>query len=76
MLKHAGPARAQVRISRADGRLTVSVVDDGAGRPGATAGGHGLIGIRERVALFDGDLRAEPRPDGGFAVEAMLPLAP
>jgi signal transduction histidine kinase len=76
VLKHAGPARAQVRISRADGRLTVSVADDGAGRTGATAGGHGLIGIRERVALFDGDLRVEPRPEGGFAVEAMLPLAP
>jgi signal transduction histidine kinase len=38
--------------------------------------GHGLVGMRERVHLFDGELRAGPCPDGGFAVTARLPLPP
>jgi len=77
VLKHAGPAHARVGIARSDGRLDVVVTDDGVGsrpEPGVRAGGHGLLGIRERVALLDGDLRAGPLPGGGFAVEATLPL--
>jgi signal transduction histidine kinase len=55
--------------------LHVEVDDDGRG-PAAGDGepGHGLIGMRERVALFGGELRAGPGPDGGFAVTARLPI--
>jgi signal transduction histidine kinase len=75
VLKHAGPARAEVTVGCADGAVTVEVTDDGSGNPAALApaGGQGLAGMRERVALFGGDLRAGPRPGGGFAVCARLP---
>jgi signal transduction histidine kinase len=80
VVKHAGPARAQVVVGYGDREVTVEVTDDGRG-VGALVGdgragvGHGLIGMRERVTAFDGDLEAGPRPDGGFRVAARLPLA-
>ena len=77
-LKHAGPdAHARVEVRRGPEELTVEVVDDGGGQAAAAAhdsGGHGLVGMRERVALLGGELRAGPRPAGGFAVNARLPL--
>ncbi|MFD9061547.1 sensor histidine kinase [Kitasatospora purpeofusca] len=81
--KYAGPARATVRIGYRPDGITVEVRDDGAGfaspdtGPAAgERGGYGLIGMRERVALHGGTLRTGPRPEGGFAVLAELPLAP
>ena len=81
MVKHAGPAHAQVTIGFRDQEVTVEVIDDGRGAgPPATDGragtGHGLIGMRERVAAFGGDLEVGPCPGGGFRVAARLPLAP
>jgi signal transduction histidine kinase len=77
-LRHAGPARACVTVRYRGDHLEVEVVDDGAGtgdQPAAGAGpGHGLLGIGERVAMFDGVLHAGPRPEGGFAVVARLPV--
>ena len=79
-LKHGGPA-AQVTIAYSPGEVYVEVIDDGhdgqvrRARP-ANAIGHGLIGMRERVAVFQGDLVAGPRPGGGFRVAAHLPLRP
>jgi signal transduction histidine kinase len=74
-LKHAGPARATVRIRYSGRALEVHVWDDGRGRNGSPDGdGHGLIGMRERVALFGGALEVGPRPGGGFRVAARLPL--
>jgi signal transduction histidine kinase len=75
VLKHAGPAHAEVRVGCADSAVTIEVTDDGPGNPASPAltGGQGLAGMRERVALFGGDLRAGPRPGGGFAVCARLP---
>src|SRR6266540_4215630 len=73
-VRHAGPGTARVLIRYGDDDLRLEVRDDGlGGRPGNGAG-HGLIGMRERVNLFGGELDAGPRPDGGFAVAARLPL--
>ena len=76
VLKHAGPARADVTIGCAQETVTIEVTDDGTAAPAPlpTAGGHGLAGMRERAAVFGGELRAGPRPGGGFAVLARLPL--
>lgn len=76
-LKHAGPASAEVMLRFAPQALDVSVRDDGRG-PAAANGdgaGHGLIGMRERVALYGGELSAGPGDGGGFEIRAHLPLA-
>ena len=75
-LKHAGPAQARVTVRYGDDELDIEIADDGAGPDGeAPAGGHGLVGMRERVALFGGDLASGRRRGGGYAVRARLPLA-
>ena len=81
VVKHAGPAHAQVTIGYRDQEVSVEVIDDGRGAvtpvgDGREGTGHGLIGMRERVAAFDGELEVGPRPSGGFRVAARLPLAP
>jgi signal transduction histidine kinase len=77
-LKHGGPAaRAEVRICYAGDVIEVVVADDGRGSDSDRSddpGGHGLVGMRERVTLFGGDLQARNRPGGGFVVRATLPL--
>jgi signal transduction histidine kinase len=76
-LRHAGPgACAEVSLTWGARELVVTVRDDGRGAttPG-NAAGHGLIGMRERVAVLDGKLTAGPKPGGGFAVRAVLPTA-
>jgi signal transduction histidine kinase len=80
VVKHAGSARAQVVIGYGDQDVRVEVTDDGQGAvtaagDGRAGTGHGLIGMRERVAAFGGDLEIGPGPDGGFRVAARLPLA-
>jgi signal transduction histidine kinase len=76
-LKHAGPTHAHVQIRRNERALTIDVTDTGAGNANRdyTGSGHGLVGMRERVAMFGGELTAAPRPEGGFSVHATLPLA-
>jgi signal transduction histidine kinase len=78
VVKHAGPARAEVTVGYADGQVTVQVDDDGPGTDprGGTPGGHGHLGMRERVAVWGGTLQAGPRPDGGYRVLATLPYEP
>ena len=74
-LKHAGDARATVRVSYAPDSLELEIVDDGAGGPPRTAGGgHGLVGMRERVALYGGRFDAGRAPSGGFAIRVLLPI--
>lgn len=74
-LKHSGATRAVVDIEYSDARLSVAVSDDGHGRNGSNGeGGHGLLGLRERVAMYGGDLESGPRSDGGWLVRASLPL--
>ena len=80
VVKHAGEARAQVTIGYGDQDVTVEVTDDGLGvtapaGDGRVRVGHGLIGMRERVQVFGGELETGPRPGGGFRVAARLPLA-
>ncbi len=75
VLKHADRAHATVRVRYAADSLELEIVDDGAGRPAAVAGGgHGLVGMRERVALYGGRFSADHVPDGGFAVRVLLPV--
>lgn len=73
--KHAGPARAHVRLRYADDGLTVQVDDDGRATavPTEPVGGNGLPGMRERATALGGTLTAGPRTGGGFRVEAHLP---
>ena len=74
-LKHAGEARAGVVVRYRDDSLELEVVDDGAGAHAEIAsGGHGLVGMRERVALYGGRFEAGRRPAGGFTVRVLLPI--
>jgi signal transduction histidine kinase len=74
-LKHAGPATtACVVVNYGSHALDIDVVDNGTKCPDVgPVLGNGLVGMRERVALYGGELTAGPRPEGGFAVHARLP---
>jgi signal transduction histidine kinase len=75
VVKHAATGTAEAFVDYQQAELAVTVVDRGVGCPEGTLGiGHGLVGIRERVALYGGSLRAGPLPDRGFEVSARLPL--
>ena len=79
-LRHAGRSATRVVVRYDDDALDVEIVDQGrTSGDAATAsadgsGGHGLAGMRERVALVRGELEAGPRPGGGFRVRARLPV--
>jgi len=73
-LKHAGPARARVRVSYTANHLDLEVVDDGPGTGTGGGSGHGLVGIRERAELYGGHVEAGRCPEGGYAVRASLPI--
>ena len=74
-LKHAPGARAEVVIRYGENGVEVEVADDGVGAVNGSRGdGHGLVGMRERVALYGGSLDAGPREGGGFVLRAQLPL--
>jgi signal transduction histidine kinase len=72
--RHSHPPRCRLTTTVEDGRLVISVVDEGTAPVTIEAPGHGLLGMRERVALHGGTLHAEAVPGGGFAVRATLPF--
>jgi signal transduction histidine kinase len=80
-LRHAAATRVDVRVRYLPGSLEVEVVDDGRGTSASpstqpsTRTGLGLAGMRERVAVHDGELEVGPRPGGGYRVRARFPLA-
>jgi signal transduction histidine kinase len=74
VLRHADAAHAEVTVTYAPDAVSVEVLDDGQGPCGESSpAGHGLVGMRERVAAFGGSMTAAARPTGGFAVTARLP---
>jgi signal transduction histidine kinase len=83
VIKHAGKPRTTVTLDYREDDLVVEVAD--AGRPFPAAGpavttapgsGRGLLGLRERTALYGGDLEARPQPGGGWLVRARIPVDP
>jgi len=88
VLKHAGKPQTEVRLTYEPAALVVEVADDGrpipavgpapdaAGTTVPCGAGMGLLGLRERVALYGGELAAGPRPGGGWLVTARLPVEP
>ncbi len=73
--KHGGPqASAQVLLRYCEDVMMLQITDDGRGVTEADGAGHGLTGMRERVALYHGTLHAGPRPGGGYQVTARLPV--
>jgi signal transduction histidine kinase len=76
VVRHSGSRAARIRLAYPPGSVEVRVDDDGpAVAGGETGGGNGLVGMRERAAALGGALEAGPRPDGGFRIHALLPLA-
>jgi len=81
VIKHAGSAAATVIIRYRDDSVTVEIANQAPAAPAAhvpaprAGSGHGIIGMRERVAVFGGEFAAGPQPDGGFLVRACFPIA-
>ncbi len=74
-LRHAGPAHAWVAVRYGGDDVEIEVENDGRSDSDGEAGGHGLVGMRERVALCGGELTAGPRKGGGFSISARLPVS-
>lgn len=71
VVRHSGARSAELRVRFLENSLEIEVTDDGHG--GSPSSGFGLIGMRERTAVHDGEFEAGPRRDGGFLVRASLP---
>ena len=73
-IKHARAKKAEVLVRYSNGFVELSVSDDGTGDGGGDSGGHGLVGMRERISVYGGNLEAGPRPEGGYRLRATLPV--
>ena len=74
VLRHAGEAHAEVHVHYRPDTLELDILDDGPGDGNGQGAGQGLVGIRERVALYGGGVEAGRRPEGGHRLHAWLPL--
>jgi signal transduction histidine kinase len=74
-IKHARAKHAEVLVRYGDGHVELTVTDDGSGDGGGESGGHGLVGMRERVSVYGGKLEAGPLADGGYRLRARLPVS-
>jgi signal transduction histidine kinase len=74
VLRHAGEPVASVWIKWGE-QLVITVSDDGTGTSGGPPG-RGLLGLRERLSIYSGELDAGPRPGGGWQLRAVMPLGP
>jgi signal transduction histidine kinase len=72
-LRHSREANARVLISYLNDAIVIDVTDDGRTLSGHQPRGFGLLGMRERVAVFGGEVQAGTRPEGGFAIHVNLP---
>jgi signal transduction histidine kinase len=73
-LKHAHASHAEVTLGYAPEELRIEVRDDGGGSATSDGLGHGLVGVRERVKIYGGEMSAGVAPDGGFVLDARLPI--
>jgi signal transduction histidine kinase len=73
-LRHAGPARARVVLRYLADELELEISDDGPGTDDDSGPGYGLVGMRERVSVYGGELQAGRQPGGGYALRVRLPL--
>ena len=73
-LKHARASHADVTVQYGADEVQIEVRDDGVGASTSDGLGHGLVGIRERVKIFGGDMTSGAAPEGGFVLSARLPL--
>ena len=74
VIKHSNGGRVRVSVVRSGHDLHIEVTDDGLTGPATPRFGHGLTGMRERVAMHGGELEVGPLPEGGFRVGAVLPV--
>jgi signal transduction histidine kinase len=74
-IKHANASHAEVVVRYDDGHVDLTVTDDGMGDGTGDSGGHGLVGMRERISVYGGELEAGPRPAGGYRLHARLPAS-
>jgi signal transduction histidine kinase len=74
-LKHARAGRAEVTLCYFPDEFRIEVRDDGEGAPAFDGDGHGLLGVRERVKIYGGEMTAGRAPEGGFVLRTRLPLA-
>jgi signal transduction histidine kinase len=78
-IKHAAARHAEVRVRYGADHVEIEVCDDGRGTNGAdpiaNGGGNGLVGMRERVSIYGGELEAGPRAEGGFRLRARFPVS-
>jgi signal transduction histidine kinase len=74
-IKHARAQHAEVLVVYRDGLVELTVTDDGRGGGDGESGGHGLVGMRERISVYGGELDAGPLPEGGYKLHATLPVS-